>query len=433
MSYGGRHPMIPKWFSSIERMIAIRYLRSKRRDGFISLISLLSFIGITLGVATLIIVMAVMNGFRIELVNHILGVNGHINIARFGQDIDQKDYNDIMKTFNSLSPQEFPAIKSASGMIEGQIMASSNGRNQGVIVRGHDISNKQILPLVREKILSGQLSDLKKNTIAIGSRLAFKMGLTVGDKITLISPRGRTTPFGTTPRIKAYPIGAIFELGMSLYDENFVFMDLTEAQNFFLKEGKISLIDIHLQDVTQTNLMKEKLEGLFGTEHLRYITWEENNSTYLSALEIERTVMFIILSLIILVASLNIISGMVMLVKDKTHDIAILRTIGAGKATIMRIFFLVGSLIGVAGTLCGLIIGVLFCTNIETIRQFISTLLGVSLFDPKIYFLAKMPAEMTFSDVSYITIMALTLTFISVIFPARRAAKMHIADILRHE
>ncbi|MEM6602994.1 MAG: lipoprotein-releasing ABC transporter permease subunit [Pseudomonadota bacterium] len=417
-------------FHKVERLIAWRYLRARRRDGFISVIAGFSFAGIALGVATLIIVMAVMNGFRIELVNHILGVNGHITIAQYGRDI--ADYDDKIKKIEAIE-----GVNYASAIIEAQIMVTARNRNAGIVVRGHRQEDFQKSNMISDKITKGDIKSLSEGDVAIGVRLAQKLGVDVGDKVTLISPRGRSTPFGTAPRINGYRVGAIFELGMSLYDENFVFMGLDAAQKFFLKANTVSLIDVHIENLNETEPMKPliyaALNDTFSAAGYLLTSWQESNKTYLSALAVERNVMFIILSLIILVASLNIVSGMIMLVKDKAQDIAILRTIGASRGAIQRIFFMSGAAIGVTGTVTGLIIGVLFCMNIEAIRQGVSQLLGIALFDPKIYFLARMPAEMTLTDVSSVVIMSLTLTFLAVIYPARRAAKLEPADVLRYE
>lgn len=414
-----------KAFGYVERLLAMRYLRARRRDGFISVIAGFSFAGIALGVATLIIVMAVMNGFRIELVNHILGVNGHLSITQYGRDIGE--YNPKISDIDKIQGVDY-----TSAIIESQIMITANNRNAGVVVRGHRDIDYEKSQMLTKNAKAGDFKNVFGGELAIGTRLAYKLGVNVGDKVTLISPRGRATPFGTAPRIKAYTVGLIFELGMSLYDENFVFMTLSEAQDFFLKPNMVSVLDVHLDNPNETEKVKPLIQKLLGN-NVMITSWQESNATYLSALAVERNVMFIILSLIILVAALNIVSSMIMLVKDKSKDIAVLRTIGASRGAVQRIFFMAGAMIGVTGTLTGLLIGVLFCTYIEEIRQGVSWILGVSLFDPKVYFLARMPAEMTLSDTVSVIIMSLTLTFIAVIYPARRAAKLEPADVLRYE
>jgi lipoprotein-releasing system permease protein len=414
-------------FPYSERLLAYRYLKSKRRDGFISVIAGFSFLGITLGVATLIIVMSVMNGFRIELVNQILGINGHASIYAYGRDIS--DYENKIDKISNIS-----GVKKVSAVIEGQVLVSHNERQAGVAVRAPRSQDLEKMLLMQQGLQQGSYHTLQDGQhIALGSKLAQQLGVGLNDKITIISPKGRATPFGTAPRIKSYTIGAIFTLGMSLYDSNFVFMDMLEAQNFFIKPNQISNIDIYIDNPDDIAQFRGKIYQALQDEQLIISTWQESNATYLSALAVERTVMFIILSLIILVAALNIISGMIMLVKDKSTDIAVLRTIGASKNSIMRIFLMTGAAIGIIGTFCGVIIGALFCAYIDEIRVFISNLLGISLFDPAIYFLAKMPAEMTLEDTVKIVVMSLTLSIIAGIFPARRAAKLDPVEVLRYE
>ncbi len=413
-------------FSKIERMLAWRYLRARRKDGFISVIAGFSFAGIALGVATLIIVMAVMNGFRAELVSRVLGVNGHLIVAEYGRDIE--NYDEKIRLI-----KQIPGVTRAGAMIEAQLMLSAGDRTAGVMVRGQTAEDIQNTPLISKNIKKGDLASLiDGSAVAIGSKLAFKTGLDVGDSFSLISPRGRVTPFGTAPRIKSYKVGAIYEMGMTLYDDTFIFMDLKEAQDYFLKPGAVSFLDVNVVDPDKAaSFSPAVVRALKGSAYVT--SWQESNKTYFSALAVERNVMFLILSLIILVAALNIISGMIMLVKDKESDIAVLRTVGATQGAITRVFFMTGAAIGVTGTLTGFIVGVLFCANIEKVRQGISYILGVPLFDPDIYFLAKMPAEMTFTDTASVIVIALTLTFIATIYPARRAAKLDPAEALRYE
>lgn len=418
-----------KAFSYAERFLAYKYVRSKRRDGFISVIAGFSFLGITLGVATLVIVMSVMNGFRIELVNQILGINGHIGIYAFGNDIE--NYENTLDKIKNVKGVTF-----GSALIEGQVLVSNNQRQAGVAVRAPRSQDLMQTNLMQDGLELGSYESLQDGQhVALGSKLAFKLGIRLGDSVTILSPKGRATAFGTAPRIKSYKVGAIFTLGMSIYDSNFIFMDLREAQNFFIKPNKVTNLDIRIKNPDETDIVRERIFKAFQThpQQLSVTTWQESNQTYLSALAVERTVMFIILSLIILVAALNIISGMIMLVKDKSTDIAVLRTVGATKNSILRIFLMVGAAIGVVGTICGVTIGALFCAYIDEIRLFISNLLGISLFDPSVYFLAQMPAEMTFSDTAKIVVMSLTLSLLAGIFPARRAAKLDPAEVLRYE
>jgi lipoprotein-releasing system permease protein len=414
------------FFPYAERLLAYKYLRARRRDGFISVIAGFSFLGITLGVATLIIVMSVMNGFRIELVNQILGINGHIGVYAYGRDI--RNYEAKLTEISKIQ-----GITDAGAMIEGQVLVSNQERQAGVAIRAPRQQDLKNMALMQKSLKEGSYDSLLDGQhIALGSKLAFQLGVSVNDTVTILSPKGRVTPFGTAPRIKTYIVGAIFTVGMSLYDSNFIFMDLTEAQNFFMKNNTVSGLDIRINNPDDAVRFKELIANAIN-DNVHVTTWQESNANYLSALAVERTVMFIILSLIILVAALNIISGMIMLVKDKSTDIAVLRTFGASQGAIMRIFLLTGASIGIVGTFCGVIIGALFCAYIDEIRVFISGLLGISLFDPSVYFLARMPAEMTLEDTLKIIVMSLTLSLLAGIFPARRAAKLDPAEVLRYE
>ena len=414
-------------FSIFERMVAWRYLRSRRKETVISVIALISFVGIMLGVATLIIVMAVMNGFRAELLTRILGVNGHLVMQPVDLPLD--DYDVLAKRVNGVA-----GVKYALPMIDGQVLASGlAGPGTGALVRGIRGDDLAKVSLVAGNVRQGSLVGFDTGEgVAIGRRMAENLGLVLGDKITLVSPDGDITPFGTTPRVKAYPVNAIFEVGMSEYDASIVFMPLAEAQLYFNMEGLAQSIEIFVDDPDQIDAIKPAIEE--AAERPIYLTdWRQRNQTFFSALQVERNVMFMILTLIVLVASLNIISGLVMLVKDKSHDIAILRTMGATRGGILRIFLMTGAAIGVAGTAAGVILGVVVCLNVERIRQFFSWLSDTQIFNPELYFLSQLPAKMDFSETATVIGMALVLSFLATLFPAWRAARLDPVEALRYE
>ncbi len=413
-------------FARFEWMLALRYLRARRRESFISVISGFSLVGIALGVATLIIVMAVMNGFRVELMDRILGVNGHIKV---------ESWSGALMDFDATAEKlrQIDGIIRVAPLVEGQAMASAHEINTGTLVRGLRKADLESLTVVSDNVIAGSLDNFDKATgVAIGALLAQHLGLRVGDLMTLISPRGTVTPFGTTPRIKAYPVLAIFEIGMSEYDKAFVFMPLKEAQLYFNAGSGVTALEIMVEDPDAVASLRAIMQAQVE-EPLRILDWQQTNSTFFGALQVERNVMFLILTLIILVAALNIISGLIMLVKDKGHDIAILRSMGATQGAIMRVFFITGSAIGVVGTLIGFTIGVLFCTNIEGIRQGVSNLLGAELFPPEVYFLTQMPAEMNTNEVAMVVIMALTLSLLATLYPSWRAARLDPVEALRYE
>ena len=407
----------------VECMIAFRYLRARRADGFVSLITGLSFVGIVLGVATLIIVMAVMNGFRIELVQRILGVNGHAVITAVGRDLPE--YPALLEAVRGV-----PGVVSASPTVETQLMISHGNRARGIVLRGHTPEALAALTPVSHNVRAGSLQALQAgNALALGARLADILGVRVGDTVTLLSPRGTVTPFGTAPRIRPYRVGAVFDMGMSLYDETFVFTDLRAASELLNRPP--TALNVFVKNPDRVGEIMPALNAALGDDY-QALTWQEANDTFFAALAVERNVMFLILSLIILVAALNIVSGMTMLVKDKTADIAVLRTIGAGRGAILRVFTLAGAAIGIAGTVVGTAAGLLFCHYIEPIRQGLSRALGVSLFDPKVYFLARMPAEVLSSDVVFTASMALSLSIVAALYPAFRAARLQPAEALRY-
>lgn len=414
----------PKPFAAYEWWLALRTLRTRRREGTISVIAGFSFLGILLGVATLIVVMAVMNGFRKELTSKILGVQGHILV----QPIDSPftDWQSLASQMRSVA-----GVKLVIPYVEGQALASSPTRASGVLVRGMRESEITQLPAFKTAIQQGTLAGFDASEgIVIGRRLAESFGLQVGDKLTLVSPRGAVTAFGTTPRVKSYPISAIFALEMSEYDSLFAFLPMDEAQRYFSQEGQVSAIELYIDN---PDLVDEARLNLVNAieRPMSMLDWRQRNRTFFTALEVERNVMFIILTMIILVAALNIISGLIMLVKDKSSDIAILRTMGATRGSILRIFFITGASIGVFGTLFGLGLGMLICENVEHIRQFVTWLSGTELFPAELYFLSRLPAEMELGDVLAVTIMSLLLSLLATLYPAWRAAKLDPVEALR--
>lgn len=413
-------------FSAFEWMIAGRYLRSRRKETFISVIAGFSFAGIMLGVATLIIVMAVMNGFRSELLGKILGINGHMLVQPI--DLPLNDYDPVSRRL-----QGVPDVVSAIPFVEGQALVSGPAGNLGALVRGLYESDLRRVPLIANNVRSGSLDGFDAGEgVAIGSRMAQQLGITVGDNITIISPRGSVTPMGVTPRVKAYPVSAVFEIGMSEYDSTFLFMPLEESQAYFNMDGVVTGIELYVVDPDNVGVMTRAIEEAAGRP--TFVTdWRQRNVTFFSALEVERNVMFIILTLIVLVAALNIISGLIMLVKDKGRDIAILRTMGATRGAVMRIFLITGASIGCVGTIAGFLLGLLVCLNIESIRQFISWLTATQLFDPTLYFLSKLPAEIDSGETITVLVMALLLSLLATLYPAWRAARLDPVEALRYE
>ncbi|UJW73336.1 lipoprotein-releasing ABC transporter permease subunit [Rhizobium sp. SL42] len=414
-------------FSAFERMVAWRYLRARRKEAFISVIAGFSFVGIMLGVATLIIVMAVMNGFRTELVSRILGINGHMIVQPIDQPLN--DYADLATRFSSVA-----GVTMALPLVEGQTLASGReGAGTGALVRGIRPDDLAKLTVVSSNIRSGDMVGFTAGQgVLIGSRMAAQLGLSAGDTITLVSPEGDVTPMGVNPRVKSYPVSGIFEIGMSEYDASIIYMPLEEAQLYFNVEGIVQSIELFISDPDAVDDLRPLIEQAAGRQI--FITdWRQRNQTFFSALQVERNVMFMILTLIVLVAALNIISGLIMLVKDKASDIAILRTMGATSGAIMRIFFMTGAAIGTTGTFAGVLLGVVVCLNIESIRQFFSWVSGTVLFDPELYFLSQLPADMNVGETISVVVMALSLSFMATIFPAWRASRLDPVQALRYE
>ncbi len=414
-------------FGPFERMVAFRYLRARRKEGFVSVIAGFSFAGIMLGVATLIIVMSVMNGFRSELLGRILGVNGHLAVYGLaGQGI--ADYADLAKRIRGIE-----GVTYAMSVIEGQVMATARGVNLGALVHGIEPADLRARPIFADNIRFGDLAGFEGPDVAvIGERMAQKMGISVGDPITLISPKGQATVFGSVPRVRSYTVAAIFKVGMSEYDATYIFIPMAAAQLFFAMPDHASQIDIGLTNADLTGRVAPVINRMIGNS-LSVYDWRHANSSFFNAVQVERNVMFLILTLIILVAAFNIVSGLIMLVKDKGRDIAIMRTMGATRGAVMRIFLMAGASIGVVGTAGGVVLGLVFCANIEHIRRFIESLSGADLFAAEIYFLSKLPAEVDPTEAVSVVLMALGLSLAATIYPAWRAAKLDPVEALRYE
>lgn len=414
-------------FSKLEFLIARRYLGSKKKEGFVSVTALFSFFGIMIGVATLIIVMSVMNGFREELVTRILGINSHITIYGRGSDI--KNYDKIIDKIAKIE-----GVKYINPLIEDKAMFASKSKTSGGIIKGirlEDLANKD---LVIKDVIGDYKSIANKNNILVGSGIASTMGLDVGDRMKIISAQVNNSILGAIPRVKTYRVGGIFESGMYEYDSTTIFMNFEMAKKHFKLGRKVSAIEIFVDDLDNIDALKLKIfEAVIEEQNLFFIDWKQSNASFIEALKIERTVMFLILALIIIVAAFNIISSMIMLVKDKNKNIALLRTMGMTKSSVLRIFLICGSSIGVMGTLVGLLIGVLFSANVAEIKAFVEMVTGANLFNPAVYFLSQLPSKILISDVILITSMSLTISFLATIYPAYKASKADPAEILRYE
>ena len=418
----GTHPFAP-----FEWMLSLRYLRARRKEGFISVIATISFLGIMLGVMTLIVVMAVMNGFRQELLEKILGLNGHLLIQPLESPLT--DWQAVAERVSNAA-----GVRLAAPIVEGQALASSPFNASGVLVRGIRGADLTKLSSVASNIKFGTLEGFDEGQgIAIGKRLADQLSLRVGDSITLVAPRGAVTPMGTTPRIKSYKIAAIFEIGMSEYDAAFVFMPLPEAQAYFNRAGDVTSIEIYTDNPDRVDERFRKLIHDTAGRPIYMIDWQHRNATFFNALQVERNVMFLILMLILLVAALNIVSGLFMLVKDKGSDVAILRTMGATPGAIMRVFLITGASIGVVGTVVGFLLGTIICLNADAIRRFFSWLTNTELFSPELYFLSRLPAEMNAGETTAVVVMALALSLLATLYPSWRAARLDPVEALRYE
>ena len=412
-------------FGAVERMVAFRYLRARRQEGFISVIAIFSLLGIALGVATLIVTMAVMNGFRAELLGRILGFNGHMNIYAV---------QGPLTNYDALATQvkKLEGIVSVRPIIEGQVMATAGSQASGALVRGMTAADLAAQPLIANHLSADALADFKDNNVVIGSRLAQRLGLQPGGSITFISPQGTATVFGTVPRIKTYHIAGTFEVGMYEFDNSVVFMPMEAAQTFFNLDNAVSSLEVMVADPDNIRVYDREVFNALGGR-ARIYDWQQSNLSFFNAVEVERNVMFLILTLIILVAAFNIVSSMIMLVKDKSRDIAILRTMGATRAMILRIFILAGASVGIVGTFAGFVLGVEFAAHIEQIRRFIQSIIGTDLFAAEIYFLTQIPARIDPYEVGTVLAMAFGLSFLATIYPSWRAARLDPVEALRYE
>ena len=414
-------------FTAFERTVAARYLRARKGERFVSIIAIFSLVGIALGVATLIIVMSVMNGFREELLSRILGVNGDLAIYAAGAPLAEFDDIDARIT-------KLPGVVSAMPVVEGQALLTADGGGAfGGLVRGVRQADLRTLHAVADNIRAGSLDQFDGNdAVAIGVGLAQRLGLAVGGKLTLVSPQGAATAFGTVPRAKAYTVVALFQVGFQEADTSFVYLPLSAAQIYFQVRNAATQIEVMTASHDDVSAINRAIRGVLAGRPVRVIDWTQSNNSFFAAVEVERNVMFLILTLIILVAAFNVVSSLIMMVKDKTRDIAVLRTIGASSGAVLRIFLMCGAFVGLAGTAAGAALGIAFCVNIERIRHVLEGLTGTNLFNPEVYFLSRLPAKLDWTEVAQVIVMALAISLLATIYPSWRAARTDPVEALRN-
>ena len=415
-------------FDRFERAVAGRYLRSRRGERFVSVIAGFSLIGIALGVATLIIVMSVMGGFKVDLLSRILGFNGHLGV--YGAAGPIRNFDPVVARIKGV-----PGVVAAIPVVDGQVLLTDDrGNSSGGYVRGIRQADLRSLTAVSDHIVAGSLDNFRgDDAIAIGVGLARRFGLAVGGSLTLVSPQGAATAFGTIPRVRAYRIVAIFQVGMNEYDTAYAFLPLEAAQVFFQKPDAASQIEVMVSDPDAVGAARRAIYTALGGMPVSVIDWTQSNNSFFAAVTVEQNVMFLILTLIILVAAFNVISSLIMMVKDKTRDIAVLRTLGASRGAIMRIFLMCGASVGITGTLLGTVIGVLFCRNIETIQHWVEAATGTQVFNPEVYYLTHLPARLDWREVTQVVVMALVLSLLATLYPSWRAARTDPVEALRHE
>ena len=414
-------------FGAFERTIAGRYLRARRGERFVSVIAAFSLVGIALGVATLIIVMSVMNGFKSDLLGKILGLNGDLSVYSAGPPMT--DFDAIAARIAAV-----PGVVSAMPLVEGQVLLTTDRGSSGGLVRGMRPQDLRDLHAISDTVRAGSLADFHgDDAIAVGITLAEHFGLGVGSKLTLVSPNGAATAFGTVPRVRAYTIVAIFQAGVNDYDSTFVFLPMQAAQVFFQLPNAATQIEVRVRDPERVQGVSRAVRTLLADRPVRVVDWTQSNNSFFAAITVEQNVMFLILTLIVLVAAFNVVSSLIMLVKDKTRDIAVLRTLGAGRGAVMRVFVMCGASVGVTGTLLGTAIGVVFCLNIERIRLALQSVTGTNLFNPEVYYLEHLPAKLEWDEVLQVIGMALVLSLLATLYPSWRAARTDPVEALRHE